>query len=346
MERSAFVYTGKYTVDVRLSAQNRRVNRWGCFLLLDLFLLLLIRRGVSCLALARDVCYTRAMRTVTTKRELRAALAKNAALPRVLVPTMGALHAGHASLLRQARELAGAQGCVVASVFLNPTQFNQAEDLASYPRTPQQDADLCEACGVDILFMPDAQQMYCDDQTVSVHESALSSVLCGASRPGHFDGVCLVVSKLFNLVQPTDAIFGEKDYQQLAILRRMVRDLDFSVALHAVPIVREKDGLAVSSRNVRLSAEHRLLAPQLYAALRNAAESYKGGSSVGTACVSVMQQLEKLPGVKVDYVQMVDPVTLRSLSSGEIGVFPTLLAAAVFFGDVRLIDNVQIMSHS
>ena len=298
------------------------------------------------LALAGEVCYTGRMRTVTTKRELRAALAQNEATPRVLVPTMGALHVGHASLLRQARELAGTRGCVVASVFLNPTQFNQAEDLEAYPRTPQQDADLCEACGVDILFMPDAQQMYGDDRTVSVHEGELSRTLCGASRPGHFDGVCLVVAKLFNLVQPTDAIFGEKDYQQLAVLRRMVRDLDFPITLHAAPIVRQKDGLAVSSRNVRLSSECRKLEPQLYASLQSAAEAYRRGATVGATCEQVKRQLEMLSGVKIDYVQLVHPVTLRSMAVESVGEFPALLAAAVFFGGVRLIDNIQIPSFS
>ena len=290
--------------------------------------------------------YAGCMRIVTSKRELRAALAKNAANPRVLVPTMGALHAGHASLLRQARELAGEQGCVVASVFLNPVQFNQESDLASYPRTPEQDADMCEECGVDVLFMPDAQQMYCEDRSISLHESALSTVLCGASRPGHFDGVCLVVAKLFNLVQPTDAIFGEKDFQQLAVLRRLVRDMDFPVALHAAPIVREADGLAVSSRNVRLTPEQRAQAPQLYALLRQAADAFRSGTSAGEVCRGVEKQLETLPGVKVDYVRLVHPQTLQTLDENAAGEQQAVLAAAVFFGDVRLIDNLPIIPRS
>lgn len=293
-----------------------------------------------------DDGYAGAMRIVTSKRELRAALAKNSANPRVLVPTMGALHAGHASLLRQARELAGDAGCVVVSVFLNPTQFNQASDLASYPRTPEQDAELCENAGVDILFMPDVRQMYCEDRSISIHESALSGVLCGASRPGHFDGVCLVVAKLFNLVQPTDAIFGEKDYQQLAVLRRLVRDLDFSIALHAAPIVREADGLAVSSRNVRLTPEQRAQAPQLHAALQRAVDAYCHGATVGAACSQVVRQLSALPGVRVDYVQLVHPQTLQALEEDATWEQAALIAAAGFFGEVRLIDNIQIPPRS
>ncbi len=290
--------------------------------------------------------YAGGMRIVTSKRELRAALAKNAASPRVLVPTMGALHAGHASLLREARELAGDTGCVVASVFLNPTQFDQAADLESYPRTPEQDAELCENAGVDILFMPDAQQMYGEGCSISVHESALSGVLCGASRPGHFDGVCLVVAKLFNLVQPTDAIFGEKDYQQLAVLRRLVRDLDFPIALHAAPIVREPNGLAVSSRNVRLTPDQRAQAPQLHAALRQAVDAYCSGATVGAVCSQVVRQLDALPGVKVDYVRLVHPQTLQTLQSDATWEQAALIAAAVFFGEVRLIDNIQIPPRS
>lgn len=285
------------------------------------------------------------MRRVTTKRELRAALSMSAqggGKRRVLVPTMGALHAGHAALLRQAREIAGEDGVVVASVFLNPTQFDRAGDLASYPRTPEEDTAICEDCGVDILFMPDAQEMYRSDRSMSVEETQLSRVLCGAKRPGHFAGVCLVVSKLFNMVQPSDAVFGKKDFQQLAILRRMVRDLDFPIHLHGAPIVREKDGLAVSSRNVRLSAQQRANAPQLYAALVRGREAYLGGTPAGRVCEEMRRDLESLPEVRVDYVQMVHPDNLLDIEPQSSGELPALLAAAVFFGEVRLIDNVEI----
>lgn len=285
------------------------------------------------------------MRRVETKRELRAALAMNAqkgARRRVLVPTMGALHAGHAALLRQAREIAGDDGIVVASVFLNPTQFNNAGDLESYPRTPDDDTSLCETCGVDILFMPDAAEMYMPDRSMNVEETQLSRVLCGASRPGHFAGVCLVVSKLFNMVQPTDAVFGKKDYQQLVILRRMVRDLDFPIQLHGAPIVREPDGLAISSRNVRLSPQQRAEAPRLYAALNKARKAYLEGASAGEVCADVRKEMETLPEVRVDYVQLVHPDNLQEIGDREKGVQPALLAAAVYFGDVRLIDNIEI----
>ena len=280
------------------------------------------------------------MRIVTTKRELRAALAASGGEPRVLVPTMGALHAGHAALLRQARELAGSVGTVVASVFLNPTQFDNAGDLATYPRTPEQDMNLCEECGVDILFMPDPHEMYREDRSISVEECSLSQVLCGASRPGHFAGVCLVVSKLFNLVQPTDAIFGKKDYQQLAILRRLVRDLDFPINLHGADIVREKDGLAVSSRNVRLTPEHRIAAPAIYAALCKASEVYAGGAESAAVCAGVRAVLESIPGVRVDYVELVDAESLYPLQPGLPHM--ALLAVAAWFGEVRLIDNIEL----
>ena len=282
------------------------------------------------------------MRIVSTKRELRAALKTSSAEHRVLVPTMGALHEGHASLLRQARELAGSDGSVVASVFLNPTQFDNAGDLATYPTTPEADVNVCEECGVDILFMPDAGEMYRDDRSISVEETQLSGVLCGASRPGHFAGVCLVVSKLFNLVQPTDAIFGKKDYQQLAILRRLVRDLDFPIVLHGAEIVREKDGLAISSRNVRLTPEHRAAAPSIYAALREARAAYADGAMPAELCAAVHRSLESIPGVRVDYAQMVDAETLRPLESRSAAT--ALLAVAAWFGDVRLIDNIEIHS--
>lgn len=281
------------------------------------------------------------MRIVSTKRELRAALAAGNGGRRVLVPTMGALHIGHASLLRQAREQAG-DGTVVASVFLNPTQFDNAGDLATYPCAPEQDIALCEECGVDILFMPDAAEMYRADRSIFVEEQSLSRGLCGASRPGHFAGVCLVVSKLFNLVQPTDAIFGKKDYQQLAVLRRLVRDLDFPISLHGAEIVREKDGLAVSSRNVRLTPEARAAAPAIYASLQEASLAYRSGASPRSVCEGVRSALEALPDVKVDYVELVDAETLTSAEEAEPGRV-ALLAVAAWFGDVRLIDNIEIL---
>ena len=283
------------------------------------------------------------MRIVSTKRELRAALVASGGTPRVLVPTMGALHEGHAELLRQARQLAGSSGVVVASVFLNPTQFDNSGDLATYPRTPDQDMNLCDECGVDILFMPDPQEMYRPDRSISVEENALSRVLCGASRPGHFAGVCLVVSKLFNLVQPTDAIFGKKDYQQLAILRRLVRDLDFPINLHGAEIVRERDGLAVSSRNVRLTPEHRAAAPAIYAGLQAAGSALCAGSSPAVVCAELRAKLEALPGVRADYVELVDAESLVPVTEAVQETSHLLLAVAAWFGEVRLIDNLEIL---
>lgn len=279
------------------------------------------------------------MQTVCTKENLRAALQPLRNNRVVLVPTMGALHEGHASLLRQARVLAGDTGTVVASVFLNPVQFDNAGDLAAYPQTPEADLAICEACGVDVVFMPTPDVMYMPDRSITMEETHLSTVLCGARRPGHFAGVCLVVSKLFNLVQPTDAIFGKKDYQQLAILRRMVRDLDIPITLHGAEIVRCEDGLALSSRNVRLTPEHRSAAPQIYMSLQAAAEKYRAGASQEETCSVVQQTLAQIPGVTVDYAELVDAETLHPVTDENR---LALLAVAAYFGEVRLIDNIEL----
>lgn len=280
------------------------------------------------------------MQTAYTKEELRSMLAPlRARGPVVLVPTMGALHEGHASLLRQARRLAGAEGTVVASIFLNPVQFDNAGDLAAYPQTPRQDLHVCESCGVDLVFMPTPGHMYSKDRSMAMEETRLSTVLCGASRPGHFAGVCLVVCKLFNLVQPTDAIFGKKDYQQLAILRRMVRDLDIPITLHGAEIVREADGLALSSRNVRLSPEHRAAAPAIRRSLLAARAAYAAGDAPGDICAAVKATLSAIPGVRVDYAELVDAATLAPITDENR---LALLALAAWFGEVRLIDNIEL----
>lgn len=279
------------------------------------------------------------MQTAYSKEDLRNMLASRRGEKMVLVPTMGALHEGHATLLRQARQLAGDSGAVVASVFLNPVQFDNAGDLAAYPQTPEADLEICRSCGVDIVFMPTPDIMYCADRSITMEETHLSTVLCGAKRPGHFAGVCLVVSKLFNLVQPTDAIFGKKDYQQLAILRRMVRDLDFPITLHGAEIVRESDGLALSSRNVRLTPEHRAAAPAIRKALLEAAAAYRNGVAAADICAAVQAVLESIPGVRVDYVELCDAETLHALTDEKR---LALLAVAAYFGDVRLIDNIEL----
>lgn len=279
------------------------------------------------------------MQTAFTKESLRALLADHRGKRIVMVPTMGALHEGHASLMRQARVLAGQEGIVVASIFLNPVQFDNAGDLATYPQTPEADLAVCEACGVDVVFMPTPDVMYCGNRSINMEETHLSTVLCGAKRPGHFAGVCLVVCKLFNLVQPTDAVFGKKDYQQLAILRRMVRDLDIPVTLHGAEIVREADGLALSSRNVRLTAEHRAAAPSIHRALLSAREAYENGTPAEEVCRRVVDTLFVIPGVKVDYVELVDAETLHEVQDDNR---LALLAVAAFFGEVRLIDNIEL----
>ena len=279
------------------------------------------------------------MQTARSKDELRSLLAPMRGGRVVLVPTMGALHEGHASLLRQARELAGPRGCVVASVFLNPVQFDNAGDLEAYPQTPQADLDLCESCGVDLVFMPTPEVMYCADRSITLEETHLSTVLCGARRPGHFAGVCLVVNKLFNLVQPTDAIFGKKDYQQLAILRRMVRDLDIPITLHGAEIVRDADGLALSSRNTRLTPEQRAEAPRIHRTLLLAKVDYESGTAPADVCRMAEIQLSSIPGANPDYVEIVDAETLHAPTDLKR---PLLLAVAVYFGEVRLIDNIEL----
>lgn len=279
------------------------------------------------------------MQIANTKKELRACLQEKRGKRIVFVPTMGALHAGHAALMRQARELAGVEGVVVSSIFLNPVQFDNAGDLAAYPQTPEADLAVCRECGVDVVFMPTPDIMYSADRSMVMEENHLSTVLCGASRPGHFAGVCLVVCKLFNLVQPTDAIFGKKDYQQLAILRRMVRDLDIPIVLHGAEIVREPDGLALSSRNVRLLPEHRATAPQIFASLRLAAAAYASGAGVDETRAIVQRALQAIEGVRIDYVELVDAETLHAPVAEDR---MALLAVAAWFGEVRLIDNIEL----
>lgn len=279
------------------------------------------------------------MQTASSKQALRKLLAPHRQQRIVFVPTMGALHAGHASLLRQARALAGDSGVVVSSIFLNPVQFDNAGDLATYPKTPESDLAICRECGVDYVFLPTPEEMYVADRSIQLEETHLSTVLCGAHRPGHFAGVCLVVNKLFNIVQPTDAIFGKKDYQQLAILRRMVRDLDIPITLHGAEIVREADGLALSSRNVRLTPEHRAAAPMIYQSLLVAKEAYAAGAEAAEVAAELRKTLEAIPGVTVDYADVVDAETLHEMTDSHR---LALLAVAAFFGDVRLIDNIEM----
>src|SRR5213592_1711995 len=211
---------------------------------------------------------------------------------RALVPTMGALHRGHGELIRAAREAAGKKGEVAVSIFVNPLQFAPGGDYEKYPRPEMEDDEFCRAAGVDILFRPSPAEMYPADFSVAIEENSLSTTLCGKSRPGHFRGVCTVVAKLFHLLAPDAAVFGEKDFQQLAIIRRMVRDLNFQVEIIGAPTVRESDGLACSSRNQYLSATERQQAPVLYAALQDAVRLVKGGErSVPTIVTAARKRI-------------------------------------------------------
>jgi pantoate--beta-alanine ligase len=263
------------------------------------------------------------------------AFVRRAGRPVVLVPTMGALHEGHAALIRRARKLAGRKGCVVVSIFVNPTQFGPKEDFSKYPRPLRADEAVCREAGADLVFRPEVGEMYAPDASVFIDESRLSGGLCGESRPGHFRGVCTVVAKLFLIAQPDIAVFGEKDWQQLAIIRRLVRDLDFPVKIVGHPTVREPDGLATSSRNAYLMPEERAVAPGIYAALREAATLKSPAAIVRSA----ERAISRITGARVDYVRLVDSGTLEPAKTLKR---ETTLAAAVFLGRARLIDNLQI----
>lgn len=248
---------------------------------------------------------------------------------------MGALHRGHAALIRRARRLAGSKGCVVVSIFVNPTQFGPKEDFSKYPRPILADESICREMGADLIFRPEVSEMYATDASIVVDEVRLSAGLCGESRPGHFQGVCTVVAKLFLIVQPDIAIFGEKDWQQLAIVRRMARDLGFPIKIAGHATIREKDGLAVSSRNAYLTPEERSAAPGFHAALRAAARKNTPSAIVREA----ERGIARIPGAKLDYVRLVDSSTLDPVRRLDR---ETTLAAAVFLGRARLIDNLQI----
>ena len=276
------------------------------------------------------------VRTVTAMSRLSAGW-KNRV---VLVPTMGALHAGHLALVDHARRIAGRTGTVVVSIFVNPLQFGPKEDLARYPRPLRRDLALCRGRGVDIVFRPDVAGMYASGCSVKVDESLLTNGLCGRSRPGHFSGVCTVVAKLFNLVRPHAAIFGQKDYQQLAIIRRMVRDLNFPVQIIGAATVREPDGLALSSRNVFLTPDERAQAPALRRALLLAGKSVRNGERNAGSIRSVLEkELGTAALARVDYAEIVSADDLQPITQIEN---PSLLAVAVYFGRTRLIDNLVI----
>ncbi len=255
-----------------------------------------------------------------------------------LVPTMGALHEGHASLMRQARPKAD---IVIVSVFVNPTQFGPNEDFAKYPRTFQDDLLVCEREKVDAVFAPQPKDMYFEDRSAWVNEESLSRFLCGARRVGHFKGVCTVVSKLFNLFQPQVACFGKKDAQQLLILERMIRDLDFPIKVIECPLIREKSGLALSSRNKYLSPEEKKQALVLSQSLKAAKEAVSSGKSANQVRNLITKIITSAPLAKIDYVSVVDRGTLEEVKSFKPGQ-KILIALAVYFGTTRLIDNVWL----
>lgn len=276
------------------------------------------------------------MNIVHTVNEVRAQVKewRTAGLSVGLVPTMGYLHEGHKSLIDRAVE---ENDRVVVSVFVNPMQFGPTEDLASYPRDLNRDAALCEAAGADLIFNPEPENMYSSDFSSFIDMSTLTKGLCGKSRPIHFRGVCTVVGKLFNIVQPDKAYFGQKDAQQLAVIRHMVNDLNFNLEIVGCPIIREEDGLAKSSRNTYLSPEERQAALILSKSLERGRELIEAGErNAETIKQAITDLIQKEPLAKIDYVELVDWNTLESVEQIE---GPVLNAIAVYIGKTRLIDN-------
>jgi len=279
------------------------------------------------------------MKTCNTIEDMRAACraVRSDGKRLGLVATMGALHEGHLSLVR-----AGQRGCdaVVASIFVNPTQFGPTEDLAKYPRTLDRDRELLEKEGVELLFAPAVEEMYGAGGLTWVEVEGLSGKLDGASRPGHFRGVATVVAKLFHVIEPEAAYFGQKDAAQVAVIRRMVRDLNFPVEIVACPIVREADGLAMSSRNAYLSPTQRKQALGLHRSLMRVKEMWEGGEgSVETLRAAGREELSKENSVQLDYFEIVDPDSLDPVGNAGKG---TLVAVAAIVGTTRLIDNILL----
>lgn len=249
-----------------------------------------------------------------------------------LVPTMGFLHEGHASLIQKCRE---ENDIVIVSDFVNPTQFGPNEDLAAYPRDFQRDSELCERLGTDLIFHPEPEDMYCDPHAY-VNIDCLSETLCGKTRPIHFKGVCTVVSKLFNIVTPDRAYFGQKDAQQLAIIRKMVQDLNFDIEIVGCPIIREADGLAKSSRNTYLNAEERQAALCLSQAIKKGQDIICANMPAQDVLDAMRTIIEAQPLAQIDYISMVDALTMQPVERVEKNV---LVAMAVYIGKTRLIDN-------
>lgn len=251
------------------------------------------------------------------------------------VPTMGFLHEGHLSLIRQAKKQSDV---VVVSIYVNPTQFAPGEDLEKYPRDFDRDSELCRKEGVNVIFYPSDKAMYSPNHRTYVVSEEISVILCGRSRPTHFRGVTTIVSKLFNIVMPDSAVFGQKDFQQSVIIRKMVEDLNFNVKIVVSPIVREADGLAMSSRNKYLSETQRREAVMLYQSLKLAEREYTAGNRNSAAIIAKMRDfLSSASTIKIDYIEMADAETLEK---PDLGRRDTVLALAAFCGQTRLIDNI------
>jgi len=281
------------------------------------------------------------MKTLSSIRETRTLVraARHQGKTIGFVPTMGALHAGHISLVRAAKSRSG---FVVASIFVNPTQFGPTEDFSRYPRTFEADQEKLKAEGVDLLFAPSVEEMYPAGAVTFVNVEQISERLDGRSRQGHFRGVATVVAKLFSIVEPDIAFFGQKDAAQAAIIKRMVRDLMFPIEIVVAPIVREPDGLALSSRNTYLSLEERRQATVLSRALGEVEARFNNGETSAENLIAVARQVfASAPSVRVDYVEIVDPETLEGVSVARQGA---LVAVAAFVGSTRLIDNVVLGS--
>ena len=278
------------------------------------------------------------MNIVHTIKDLQAGLTALRAQGKTvgLVPTMGALHAGHASLVKRC---VAENDVAVVSVFVNPTQFNDKNDLAKYPRTLEADCQLLEACGVTFAFAPSVEEMYPEPDTRRFSYAPLDTVMEGAFRPGHFNGVCQVVSKLFDIVKPDCAYFGEKDFQQLAIIREMVRQMHFPLEIVGCPIVREEDGLALSSRNTRLSAEERQQALRISKTLFESRE-YATTHTVVETRKFVEDAIAAAPGLRLEYFEIVDGNTLQEIVNWEDTDY-AVGCITVFCGEVRLIDNIK-----
>lgn len=277
------------------------------------------------------------LEVVYTIEDLRFRIARKRAAGATigLVPTMGALHSGHLSLMERARD---ENDSVIVSIFVNPAQFNQEEDYNRYPRSLETDVELCETVGVAIVFAPSAAEMYPEEAYTSVEVSTITEGLCGAFRPGHFTGVATVVMKLLQIVQPDRVYFGEKDAQQLAMVERLVRDLNVPVKVVAVPTVRDEDGVALSSRNQLLSKPDRAKAPVVYHALKAAvAVAASGVTDVEAMKAAAAAVLAREPSVRVEYLEVVDPATMQPVEKVDQ---PVRIAIAAWLGGIRLIDNL------